>query len=104
MGALGLLGLIGCERDPALFGYWDIVAMRAGPTAADARDVDQAGFLEFAADGSAYGIFSYTWVIMDWEPDPSPDLHTFSTDAVAVTEFIETYTSARRFFEIEIER
>lgn len=88
-----LLLLAACERDPALFGYWDIVVMRAGPTEADAQDAGLAGFLEFTASGECYGVFGYTWSGLGWEPDPTPDLLTFTTDARAQTELIESYKS-----------
>lgn len=88
-----LLLLAACERDPALFGYWDIVVMRAGATEADAQEAGLAGFLEFTAAGSANGMFSYTWSGGGWEPDPTPELLWFTTDAVAQTEIVESYKS-----------
>ena len=78
-----LLVLVGCERDPSLFGYWDIVRMRGGATAEEAEEVDLAGFLEFSP-GSAVGTFSYTWTGA-WAPDPTPGLVYFTTDALEST-------------------
>lgn len=70
--------LAGCERDPSLYGYWDVVSLRVGVTEADAEEATLAGFLEFAADDTCHGMFSYIWDGIQLVPDPRPNLELYT--------------------------
>lgn len=70
--------LLGCERDPSLYGYWDVVSLRVGATEGDADEATLAGFMEFAADDTCHGMFSYVWDGIQLVPDPRPDLELYT--------------------------
>lgn len=94
-----LLTLLACERDPTLTGYWEVVAMRAGPSDDALEEVTKAGFMEFVSTGELYTMSAYLWQGA-WVPDPEPDLRVYATDATEGDDFIEGYKEEGETFSV----
>lgn len=101
---LPLLLLAGCERDPTLFGYWDIVSMRIDTPGGTTDTREQAGFIEITADAKAYAMFAYVYDAGTdgLVPDGTPDLQVFGSDHVPREDFVETYATKGETWSITL--
>lgn len=100
---LALLLLIACERDPTLFGYWEIVSMRAGSTEDLFDEVTLAGSMEFMSNSSCMAMFSYEWSGA-WQPITQPVVDELMTDAGGNSDFIDSYKKRGETYQLNLWR
>lgn len=88
-----LLLLLGCERDPSLFGYWDVVAMRIETPSGNVDERERAGFIEITAESKAYAMFGYVYdaATDGFVPDGTPDLKVLGSDHDEQSDLVESY-------------
>lgn len=98
---LPLLLLLACERDPTLFGFWEVAAMRAGSDDASLEEVTLAGTMEFTAEQECAAIFSYTWS-GSWQPDPRPEVLVLTTDAEENEDFVDSYKEKGETYQVSL--
>lgn len=75
----------GCARDPAWFGYWEIVEARR-----DAQVQSDMGTLELRRDQGVAVFLRYRWEDGGFSPDPGPEVVLGESDAEEL-EIIDGY-------------
>lgn len=70
-----LLFLLACERDPVVYGYWDVIRWTVGEGEGAVEQLD-AGNVEFTADDTAIFVLSYFYENGELVPDAHPNAAT----------------------------
>lgn len=95
---LGVVGLVGCKRDPVFVGYWDVAKVTyAGDTVAD------AGFMDFDGDGNVTMLSRYVHLGAGWEPVAQPSTVESPCDVFTQEDVFEAYQEEGEVFDLSIQ-
>lgn len=101
IGALIGAGLIvsGCERDPTLIGYWEILEWRVGESSAF-----DAGTMEFDDEGNVTCVLRYAFTGSSFAAVRQPEVQVLETDVSESEDFIASYQEEGETYPVSIGR
>ncbi len=92
-----LLLLGGCERDPTLIGFWEVLEWEVGEDV-----VVDAGTMEFNDDGKVICIFRYSYGGGGFSPVAQPEVQELETSAGESEDFIGSYHEKGETYSVSI--